>query len=90
VVAPVTAGPIQKDDVLVDNFNDANNLQGLGTTIVGWRPSTKKLYLVAQVPRQLPGCPGGVGLTTAMTMLKSGWLIVGSAPSRDGTTATKG
>ena len=34
--------------------------------------------------------PGGVGLTTAMTMLKSGWVIVGSLPSNDGTTATKG
>ncbi|HTV56134.1 MAG TPA: hypothetical protein VMI06_14620, partial [Terriglobia bacterium] len=32
----------------------------------------------------------GVGLTTAMTMLKSGWVIVGSAPSSDGTTRTKG
>ena len=38
----------------------------------------------------LPQCPGGVGLTTAMTMLKSGWVIVGSTPSTDGTTATKG
>ncbi len=90
VVAPVSAGPIQKDDVLVDNFNDANNLQGLGTTIVGWRPSTRQLSLVAQVPRQLAGCPGGVGLTTAMAMLRTGWIIVGSAPSTDGTTATKG
>src|SRR3954447_17411659 len=33
VVAPVSAGKIQKDDVLIDNFNDRNNLQGLGTTI---------------------------------------------------------
>ena len=31
VVAPVSAGKIQKGDVLVDNFNDHNNLQGLGT-----------------------------------------------------------
>ena len=29
VVAPVAAGTIQKDDVLVDNFNDKGNLQGL-------------------------------------------------------------
>src|SRR5262249_17829560 len=34
--------------------------------------------------------PGGVGLSTAMTMLKSGWVIVGSAPSTDGTTRTLG
>jgi hypothetical protein len=25
-----------------------------------------------------------------MTMLKSGWVVVGSAPSADGTTKTKG
>jgi hypothetical protein len=90
VVAPVAAGKIQKDDVLIDNFNDKNNLQGLGTTIVAYRPSTKKMSLFAAIPRHLESCPGGVGLTTAMTMLKSGWVIVGSLPSNDGTTATKG
>ncbi|HUN49162.1 MAG TPA: hypothetical protein VMU85_21695 [Stellaceae bacterium] len=90
VVAPVSAGKIQQDDVLIDNFNDKNNLQGLGTTIVLYRPSTKKMSLFAVVPRHLPSCPGGVGLTTAMTMLKTGWVIVGSLPSNDGTTATKG
>jgi DNA-binding beta-propeller fold protein YncE len=42
------------------------------------------------IPRDLKECPGGVGLSTAMTMLKSGWVIVGSTPSNDGTTGTKG
>jgi hypothetical protein len=90
VVAPVAAGKVQQGDVLVDNFNDRNNLQGLGTTIVRYSPTTKSLSLFAQIPRNLPQCPGGVGLTTAMTMLKSGWVIVGSLPSQDGTTRTKG
>jgi hypothetical protein len=90
VVAPVTAGKIQKDDVLIDNFNDLSNLQGLGTTIVDYNPTTKQTTLFAKLPRHLPQCPGGVGLTTAMTMLKSGWVIVGSTPSNDGTTDTKG
>ncbi len=90
VVAPASAGSIQKDDVLVSNFNNDGNLQGLGTTIVNYNPTTKKLTTFAAVPRNLPGCPGGVGLTTAMTMLKTGWVIVGSAPSADGTTKTKG
>lgn len=90
VIAPVSAGKIQKDEVLVDNFNDRNNLQGLGSTIVTYRPSTKRLALFAAIPRNLPQCPGGVGLTTAMAMLKSGWVIVGSLPSQDGTTKTKG
>lgn len=90
VVAPVSAGKIQKDDVLVDNFNNDNNLQGLGTTIIDYNPAAKTMKLFASLPRRLAGCPGGVGLTTAMTMLKSGWVIVGSLPSNDGTTATKG
>jgi hypothetical protein len=90
VVAPVSAGSIQKDDVLVTNFNDRNNLQGLGTTIVAFTPSTRRLSTFATLPRNLAQCPGGIGLTTAMTMLKSGWVIVGSLPSQDGTTGTKG
>src|SRR5271163_5025848 len=90
VVAPVSAGKVQKDDVLIDNFNDLSNLQGLGTTIVDYNPATRKTTLFAALPRHLPQCPGGVGLTTAMTMLKSGWVIVGSTPSNDGTTGTKG
>jgi len=90
VVAPVSSGRIAKDDVLVDNFNNISNLQGTGTTIVGYRPATKATYLLARLPQTIPQCPGGIGLTTAMTMLKSGWVIVGSTPSRDGTTATKG
>ncbi|WP_198670377.1 hypothetical protein [Dyella sp. C9] len=90
VVAPVSAGTIQKDDVLVDNFNNLSNLQGTGTTIIDYRPSTKQTTLFAKLPQHLPECPGGVGLTTAMTMLKTGWIIVGSTPSTDGTTATKG
>jgi hypothetical protein len=90
VVAPVSAGKIQKDDVLVDNFNNISNLQGLGTSIVDYNPATKQTTLFAKLPRHLPLCPGGVGLTTAMTMLKSGWVIVGSLPSNDGTTRTRG
>ena len=89
-VAPVSAGKIKKDDILVDNFNDKANLQGAGTTIVVYSPTTRAMMEFAAIPRHLEGCPGGVGLTTAMVMLKSGWVIVGSLPSTDGTTATKG
>jgi len=90
VIAPVSAGRIQRGDVLVDNFNNLSNLQGTGTTIIDYNPSTRKATLFAKLPQHLPQCPGGVGLTTAMTMLKSGWVIVGSTPSVDGTTRTKG
>jgi hypothetical protein len=90
VVAPASAGKIQKGDVLVDNFNDISNLQGTGTTIIDYNPGTKQTSLFAKLPHNVAQCPGGVGLTTAMTMLKSGWIIVGSTPSTDGTTRTKG
>jgi hypothetical protein len=90
IVAPVSAGKIHKDDILVDNFNKVSNLQGTGTTIVDYNPASKKTTLFAELPPHLPQCPVGVGLTTAMTMLKSGWVIVGSTPSTDGTTRTKG
>jgi DNA-binding beta-propeller fold protein YncE len=37
----------------------------------------------------LPGpCPGGIGLTTALTVLPHGWVVVGSLPTTDGTSAT--
>jgi len=44
----------------------------------------------ARIPRTLAGCPGGIGLTTAMAVLQSGWVVVGSMPSQDGTTRTRG
>jgi len=90
VVAPVSSGDVKQGDVLVDNFNNAANLQGTGTTIVDYHPDTKKMTVFATIPRDLKECPGGVGLSTAMVMLKSGWTIVGSTPSNDGTTNTKG
>ena len=61
VVAPVSAGKILKDDVLVDNFNNISNLQGTGTTIIDYRPSTKQTTLFAKLPQKLAECPGGSG-----------------------------
>ncbi|TKC92550.1 hypothetical protein FAZ69_02440 [Trinickia terrae] len=89
-VAPVTSGAFKKGDVLVDNFNNAANLQGTGSTIVDYHPNTRQMTTFATLPRDLKECPGGIGLSTAMTVLKSGWVIVGSTPSNDGTTTTKG
>ena len=90
VVAPATSGKIRQGDVLVDNFNNLSNLQGTGGTIIDFNPSSRSTTLFAKLPQNLSQCPGGVGLTTAMAALSSGWVIVGSTPSADGTTATKG
>ena len=48
IVAPVSVGKIQQGDVLVDNFNNLSNLQGTGTTIIDYSPSTRQTSLVAQ------------------------------------------
>ncbi len=90
VVVPHDMGTLKQNDVLVDNFNNISNLQGTGTSIVRYRPGTGNTRLFAQLPQHLAECPGGVGLSTAMAILNSGWIIVGSTPSSDGTTATKG
>ena len=89
-VAPVSSGSITANDVLIDDFNDLSNLQGTGASIMDYNPTTKKISLFARVPKDVPQCPGGIGLTAAMTMLKTGWIIVGSTPSTDGSTRTKG
>lgn len=88
---PVTAniGSLRAGDVLVDNFNNKSNNQGTGTTIVDVHPD-KSLTVFASVPPKLPGCPGGIGLTTAMVVLKDGWVLVGSLPTTDGKLGTSG
>jgi hypothetical protein len=84
-----TIGTVRAGDVLVDNFNNASNDQGTGTTIVDLHPDGQ-LSVFAQLPRTIAGCPGGVGLTTAMVQLKTGWVIVGSLPSTNGKIDTAG
>ena len=89
VVVPRTVGNLHRGDVLVSNFNAAGNKQGTGTTIMQISPSGTGSQFAAVDPAHLPGpCPGGVGLTTALSVLRSGWVIVGSLPTSDGTAAT--
>jgi hypothetical protein len=82
-------GILTKGNILVSNFNNSANLQGTGTTIVQISPSGQR-HLFAQISAsKVPGpCPGGVGLTTALVVLQRGWVIVGSLPTSDGTSAT--
>jgi hypothetical protein len=88
-VVPVTTGNLVKDDILVSNFNDASNLQGTGTTIVQIGAGGAFSVFASLTGPPLPGaCPGGVGLTTALVALSSGWVIVGSLPTSDGMADT--
>lgn len=88
-VVPRSMGLLRKGDVLVSNFNNGKNLAGLGSTIVDFSAGGTS-HLFAQISaQQLPGsCPGGVGLTTALTVLQRGYVIVGSLPTSDGTPNT--
>jgi hypothetical protein len=89
-VVPTTTGSLVQGNILVSNFNAASNDQGTGTTIVQVSPESKSASLFAQIDaKHLPGpCPGGIGLTTALVALKSGWVIVGSLPTSNGKSPT--
>ena len=88
-VVPDSIGALHRGDILVSNFNNVSNLQGTGTTIVQITPSGRVSTFAEIDAGHLPGpCPGGVGLTTALSVLRSGWVIVGSLPTADGTSAT--
>jgi Gluconolactonase len=88
-VVPQTTGALVAGDILVSNFNNSKNLQGTGSTVVAITPGGGVKLFAHIDPTQLPGpCPGGVGLTTALVVLRSGWVIVGSLPAPDGTAAT--
>jgi hypothetical protein len=88
-VVPRSTGDLRQGNVLVSNFNDKANVQGTGTTIVEVAPSGH-VSQFAKVSRNLPGCPGGVGLTTALSVLRSGWVIVGSLPTQNGNISGSG
>jgi len=90
-VIPHSDGMLTRGNILISNFNNAKNLQGTGTTIVQVSPQGA-VTLFAQIDAASLGneCPGGVGLTTALVVLRRGWVIVGSLPTSDGSSATAG
>src|SRR5215469_1250610 len=88
-VVPSTVGHLVAGAALVSNFNNHRNLQGTGRTIVQISPSGNVSLFASLDPNKLPGaCPGGIGLTTALVALRSGWVVVGSLPTKDGSSAT--
>jgi hypothetical protein len=76
-------GLISPGDVVVSNFNDTNNCQGRGTTIIQFTPNNA----AAPEPAVPAGAPGNAttffsssqfGLSTALGVLKGGFVIVGN------------
>jgi hypothetical protein len=67
-----SGGALRPGDVLVSNFNNKTNTQGTGTTIVRVTPSgTHSVFFTSTLP----------GLSTALGVLKSGFVIVGNVPN---------
>ena len=74
-----TGGLLAPGDILVSNFNNNQNLQGTGTTIVKIRNGVASVFFQGQAP---------LGLSTALKVLKAGYVLVGNFPSADGTCQT--
>jgi hypothetical protein len=74
-------GPLNPGDILVSNFNNAGapptgNLQGSGTTIVDIPAAApQQVFFQGTAP---------LGLTTALNILRMGFVLVGNFPSPDG------
>ena len=74
-------GGLQAGDILVSNFNDSNNLQGLGTTILRVDAAgNTSTFFTSPRPQ--------TGLTAALGILSNGFVLIGNLPTADGTGAT--
>lgn len=76
-------GPASAGDLLVSNFNNSvanGNQQGTGTTIVRITPTGALTTFFQGKP--------GLGLTTALGLLRAGLVVVGNLPTTNGACAT--
>ncbi|MGF6755879.1 hypothetical protein [Paraburkholderia sp. GAS42] len=73
-------GTIAPGDLLVSNFNNQANQQGTGTTIVKIVPNSNPVVFFQG--------GAGLGLSTALGVLRGGFVLVGNVPTTDGTSAT--
>ena len=81
-----SGGTLNPGDLLISNFNNSTangNLQGTGRTIVRVTPNGQ-----TSVFFQAPADIANVGLTTALGVLRSGFVLVGNVPTTDGTSNT--
>jgi hypothetical protein len=80
-VVPRTEGKLVRGDVLVSNFNNSQNQQGTGSSIVEISPrGNVSTFAIVPQPTDTPA----VGLTTALVALRSGFVVVGSLPAPGG------
>jgi hypothetical protein len=72
---------ISAGDVLVSNFNDTNNCQGQGTTIIQYTPNNPSDSVASPNTATEFYVSPQLGLSTALGVLKGGFVIVGNVPS---------
>jgi len=72
-------GMLHAGDILVSNYNNNQNLQGTGTTIVQFHNGSQSVFFQGQ---------SGLGLSTGLAVLKKGFVLVGNMPTTDGTSNT--
>jgi hypothetical protein len=77
-------GALDEGDILVSNFNDADNLQGTGTTIVRVDRHGRQSLFFAEQDATAPG------LSTALAVLRRGFVLVGNVPSVNGSESGPG
>ncbi len=82
-----SGGMLDAGDVLASNFNSSLNIQGTGTTITQLTPTgtiappgTATAFFASPLP----------GLSTALGVLRGGFVLVGNVPTTDGTAKTIG
>jgi DNA-binding beta-propeller fold protein YncE len=75
-------GVLKPGDLLVSNFNNSSNVQGTGTTIVRITPDGQRSVFFQG--------DTGLGLTTALGVLKSGFVVVGNVPTDANGVAQQG
>jgi len=82
-----TTGDLVRGDVLVSNFNNSQNHQGTGSSIVEVSPGGHaRVFAVVAAPSAVPA----VGLTTALAVLPGGFVVVGSLPAPNGALPATG
>ena len=71
-----SGGTIGAGDILVSNFNNSDNVQGTGATIVSISPTGQQSVFATST---------SIGLDTALGVLSAGFVIVGNLPVNAGT-----
>lgn len=79
-----SGGKLDGDDILIANFNDKQNLQGTGTTVVQLKEHGNGR------PNVFYEDPTAPGFSTALGVLSAGFVVLGNVPSADGSGACSG